>query len=407
MVRRCTLPGILTWIVLGMTAPLPAQDEPTFLDRKLSDWLTQLESGKDGKARRRGVLAVEQIGHAGSRKVVPALTKALREDTDPAVRTAAARAAGRTMARALEQARSDKKDDLPRFDATRDALAAALRTDRSEAVREAAALALGDLGPDARAATGALALALEDKHVPTVRAAAAALRRIGSEAGDAREALQRLLATREGDAEARADAALSLGQIRFDPAVLPVLRAALTDASADARVRRAAAETLGKLGKESGDAAGDLGKVLTARETSADLRLAAATALEQIGTEGKAAIPALLLAISDAAQVRQMGEHARVIRCLAMHALGRLGKDLAERRKDTVAALLRATEDPNVEVCVTAIETLAALTAEGQAADSDAVVQKLDAILQREGRKAIREAAEAARERLRPKKEKP
>lgn len=405
MARRTLLVSFLTITLVASAAARAAENEPTFLDKKLSYWLTLLESGKDAKARRRGVLAVEQIGYAGSRKVVPALTKAIREDSDPLVRAAAARAVGRAVSKALEAARADKKDELPRFDAARDALAAALRSDRSDAVREAAALALGDLGRDARPAVGALAFALKDRSPATVRAAAGALRQVGAEAREGQAELQALLADRLADAEARTDAARCLGLIRPEEGgAVNVLRDVFTDPKADLPLRVAAAEAVGKLGATAGPITGDLGKLLAARDTPPELRVAVVTALDAIGADARAAIPALVGAVNDSAFDRQMGDTARIVRCLAMHALGRLGKDLDTHRKEAVQALLRATDDPNVEVSVTAIETLAALTAAGHAGESEAVVKKLDAILLREGRKAIRDAAEAARERIRPKK---
>src|SRR5262249_12925686 len=156
-----------------------------------------------------------QIGHQKSRKVVPALVKALREDREAVVRAKAARAVGRSVVRALEQARTDRKEE-PRFDYARDALSAAMRTDKEESVREAAALALGEMGPDARGAVGALAVALKDRQPGVVKAAAGALRRMGREAHDAQPELQRLLADKKADLEARTDAALSLGLIKPD-----------------------------------------------------------------------------------------------------------------------------------------------------------------------------------------------
>jgi HEAT repeat protein len=396
MLRRAIVLTVLTVLGIGLTCRGRADDEPTFLDRKLSYWMALLSEGKDAKARRRGVVAVEQIGHSGSRKVVPALIKALQEDSDASVRAAAARAVGRAVAKALEQAREDKKDDLPRFDNAREALTKMLRTDKVDGVREASASALGDIGADARGAAGSLATALKDKHAPTVLAAATALRRMGRDARDAQDDLQVLLADRKAEPAARTEAAIALGQIKPDAAgVLPVLKEVLADEKADARTRKAVAEALGKLGKEAGEASATLGTVLSAKGSSTDLRLAAVTALDQMGPEAKAAIPGLVKAASDS---------DRFVRCLAMQVLGRMGKDLEGNRKEAVKALLRSAEESNVEVCVAAIESLGALSAEGLGGEADDAVKKLEAILRREGRKSIREAAQAAIDRIRPKK---
>jgi HEAT repeat protein len=400
---RCRVALFLSACLLAL-AGLSARaedDEPSFGGKKLSYWLGLLEQGKDQKDRRRGVIGLEQIGHTGSRKVTPALVKALREDRDAKVRAAAARAAGRVMARAIEKAREDRKDELPRADDVRDALATALRTEREDAVREAAALALGDLGPEARGAVGSLAQGLKDKHPGTVKASAQSLRRLGKDARDAQLELQALLADKKADPESRVDAAHCLGQVRPDlTQALPVLREALADDKGDDRVRKAVAEALAKLGKEGADATSTLAAVLVAKGTSADLRLAAAAALDQFGPDGKAAIPALIKAVGDPALVKAMGDNGRFIRCLAMHALGRMGKELDKDRKDAVAAMLKAAEDTNLDVTVSALETLGSLGPEGLGDEAAGVVKKLDALLQRDGRKSVREAAQSAREKL-------
>jgi HEAT repeat protein len=402
--REPMKPVLLLGLVVMATGLIQADDEPTFLDRKLSDWLKLLHEGKDAKSRRRGVVAVEQIGHAASKKVVPALLRAFREDSDPVVRAAAGRAVARAAVRALEQARQDKAESLPRFDNVRDALVAALRTDKEGVVREAAAAGLGLLGTDARGATAALGQALRDPHEPTVRAAASALRRMGREAGDAQAELVALLRNGKADEEARTEAALALGQINFEASTLAALREVIRDGKAAGRIRRAAIESVGKLGKEAGPASSDLAALLVGKDTPEELRLAAVTALEQLGAEAKPAIPALIQTLSDPQVVKLLGDNARIIRCLAMQSLTRIGGDLDGRRKEVVRALLGVVEEPGLEVCVSAIEALGALSANGLGDQTEEVVKRLDAVLQREGRKAIREAAEAARNRIRPEK---
>ncbi len=393
MFRRGLLLAVLIVLVAGR-AGARDDDEPTFLEKKLSYWLKLLEEGKSAKERRRGVLAVEQVGHAGSRKVVPALVKAMREDKDEVVRAAAAQATGRAVAKAFKQARDDKKDELPRFDSTRDALSSVLRTDKAAKVREAAADALGTIGPEARGAVGGLAVALKDKQPAVVRAAATALRRMGKDAREAQPELQTVLGDAKADLEARKESAVALGQISADiPQALPVMRTVLGDAKADDGLRRNVAEALGKWGKDASDASATLGIVLVSKGSSQELRTAAVTALEQFGVDAKAAIPALIKAVDD---------DDRTVRCLALQALSRMGKELEDNRKPAVKAILRATEESNIEVCVSAIESLGKLSADGLGAESPEVVKRLDTILKREGRKAIREAAQAARDKIRP-----
>ncbi len=380
-------------------------DEPTVNSKKLSYWLTLLESSKDEKDRRRSVTALELIGHYGSRKVTPALLKAAREDKEAVVRARAIRALGRTTAKALEKAREEKKDELPRTDQIRDTLITALRTEKDEAVREAAALALGDLGTEARGAVGTLATALKDKHPGTVKAAVQTLRRLGRDAREAQMELQGLLQDKSADLEARIDAAYCLGQIRPDVTqALPVLRPMLLDEKLDPQLRKTVVEAVGKLGKEGADAAAHLGTILSGADTTPDLRLAAAAALDQIGPDAKAAIPALIQSIGDPKLIKSMGDSARFIRCLSMHALGRMGKELQQDRKAAVEAILRATDDVNVEVCVTAWETLGAIGRANLGSELEAVNNKLETTLLREGRKSVREAVQATKDKLNPTK---
>jgi HEAT repeat protein len=416
MTRRFVL--LAAFAGLACLAPLARgaddDDEPTFAGKKLSYWMTQLTDGKDAKDRQRGLIGVEQIGHYGSRKVVPALVKAMRDDKDEKVRARAARSVGRAIAKAMQQARDDKKDELPRFDNARDELIIVLRTDKIDAVREAAAAALGDVGSDARGSASALALALKDKHDGTVVAAAVALRRMGRDAKEAESELTALLGDAKANPDARSEAAVTLGQIRADvSSALPTMRSVLTDPKIEApkdadekaklaardkalRLRRAVAEALGKWGKESADAAPTLAVVLIDKNSPTELRLAAVTAIEQIGVDGKAAVPALVKAVDD-------GD--RFVRCLAMQTLAKMGEVLEDSRKPAVKAILKATEADVLEVCVAAVETLGALSVSGGLSDFKAdVLKRLDEIEKREGRKPLREAAAAARAKIDPKK---
>ncbi len=386
-------------VVVALTAAWPARaddDEPEFAGKKYSEWERMLTEGKTPAERRRGMIGVEQIGYSRTRKAVPALVKSLQNDKDEGVRTAAARAVGRAVAKAFADAREDKADELPRLDDARNALVGAMRVEKVDAIREAAARALGDIGPDGRAAAGALGTALKDKSPAVVRAAAASLIRMAKDAKDAQAELQVLVGDAKGDLEARVDAAVTLGILRHEvPAAVRSLKAALAEGANDVKLRRAAAESLGKLGKEAGEAAETLGVVLTGEKTPDGLRLAAMTALEQLGNEAKPAIPALIKAITDS---------ERVIRCLAMQCLGRMGRDLTTQRKEAVVAVLKAVDDLNVEVRVAALETLGAMAEEGLAGEADRAVEAINRILRREARKELLAAAKAALDKIRPKK---
>ena len=398
---RCLLLPVFIGLALTLAPATRADDdeEPTFLDKKLSHWLDQLANGKETKDRLRGLVAVEQIGHEGSRKVVPALAKAMREDREEQVRARAARAVGRSVARALKQARDDKKETLPRFDDARDELIVALRTDKSDAVKEAAAVAIGDVASDFRGAVGALALALKDKNAATVTAAATALRRMGKDAREAEPELLALAGNKDADLTARVESVVALGTIRADvPADLPTLRAVLADPKNDLRLRKAAAETLGKWGKESADAAPTLAAVLLEKESKVELRLAAVNAIMHVGPDASKAVPALIAAVAD---------EDRFVRCLALQTIVKMGEVLEDQRKPAVKAMLKATEDSIIEVAVTAVESLGALSQVGGLADLKAdVLKRLSDIDKRDGRKALREASANARAKIEGKEKK-
>jgi HEAT repeat protein len=384
-----------------------AEDEPSFLGKKLSAWISDLETGKDAKARRRGLIGIEQIGPNASRNVVPALLKALREDKDADVRAAAARSLGRVVAKWLDKARADKKEELPKFEPARDALASALRTEKEDAVREAAALALSEFAPDARGVIASLSNALKDKHTPTVRASISALRRMGKDARDVEPEVRELLANAKADPEARVEAATCLGQFLVDmPRCLPIFLDIVKDPKAAPALRKAVIDTLGKQGKDGADSTAALAFVLMSKEkdVTPELRIAAVTALNQFDSAAKEAIPALIKVIDDLELNKIMGDNARFLRPQAMHALGKMAKDLDTHRKQAVLALIKATDDPNVDVCVSAIETLGVLAADGFAGEREEVIKKFEAILVREGRKAIRDAVTASQAKLNPKK---
>jgi HEAT repeat protein len=400
--------------LLALVGPVPGArgegDEPELLGVKLSAWLRQLEEGKEPKLRVRAVLAIDTIGATKSRKIIPALTRAVREDKEEIVREKAALALGRSVAAILAAARADAAEELPKIDVPRDALATVLRTDASDKVREAAARALETIGPDARGAVGALALALKDKNTGTIAAAADALRRMGKDAREAQPELQALLANKKAEASARTVAAFTLGTFGGDAReALPTFKEVLQDASAPLPVRKQVAESIGKLGRDGAEAAPLLGIVLLEkgllekalaekdtpeREAARQLRLMAVTVLDQMGPDGKSALPALI----EGARDRDL-----FVRCLALHAIGRLGKEIEPHRKQTVAVLTKNLEDSAVEARLAAIEALGSLGAEGLHTQTTEVVKQLKQIAERDSRKAIREAAQAAADKILPK----
>jgi HEAT repeat protein len=374
-----------------------ADDEPMAGGKKLSAWLRLLRD-KDPAERRRAVVAIELIGATNSSKVTPALMDTLRSDKAAEVRRAAALGLGRTTSKLIAEARAEETDP-PKVDDVRDVLATGLKDDKADSVREACASALGDLGEESRKAVALLAATLKDKHAGTQLAAADALRRIGRDAREAVADLQTLVGDKKAPKDARTQATLALGQIGSDAtAALPTLKVVLGDAKSPPELRKAVAQSLGRMGQDASDAADILGAVLIEKNCPRDLRLAAVTTLDGFGGEARVALPALIKAMQD---------KDRYVQCLAMHAVGQLGKDLEDHRKNAVAALLRNLESSSLEVRISSVDTLGVLGADNLGGDTDGAIKKLDQMIKNDGIKAVREAAQAARDKIRPKAEKP
>jgi HEAT repeat protein len=238
--------------------------------------LLRLEAGKaevppekkDGKPARQGEASMpanpaEVALFRGLRAAIPALSKSL-SDSDPEVRLAAVEV--------FETLGSDASSAA-------DALTRAL-TDRNAFVRWAAARALANidatLDPKAAAiAVPGLARGLFDPDLNTRLAAAATLEKYGPAAKEAVPEMARAVGV--GDAEIRVAVIRALEAV--DPAdaqpAVPALSQALTN-PAD-RVRRAAAEALGRLGPLARDAEPALRRALDDPEDL--VRKAAAEAL--------------------------------------------------------------------------------------------------------------------------------
>jgi HEAT repeat protein len=389
-------------------------DDPVFERRKLSEWVEMLRGEKDlaqrqtallalgGGAshphlwenmflrRRAGLFAVELIGPVRGRQVLPAITLALREDPDERIRSAAALALGGIFDKVKAE-----KYVIPalRLEAPRDALVGALRNDKSGQVREAAAFALSKVRGETGDGVVALAAALKDEY-PAVRAKAAdALRRLGRDARDAMPELRQALSDKTGDRVTRIQVALAIGRIGPPEALagVPELTEVLADPKTPKEVRTATAESLGQLGRDAAvGAIPALAAALTAKDSPVEVRRAAAAALDQFGPDARPALPALQKALTDA---------DKFVRCQAMHALGRMGKELGPETSTVVTALLRGLDDSVIEVRVAAIETLGNLGSEALGADTKAVVTRLTEAT-RDSQKAIRDAAADALKKL-------
>src|SRR6266851_112164 len=260
MARRLPL-LVLTMLVFLLVPPAARaeEDDPVFRDRRLSEWLEMLKGDKAAEdkqaalfvlgtsaglpsmwprlvnTRIAGLIAVEWIGPVKSRKVLPAINAALRDDPEPRIRESAASALGRLSIKA--------RDEKIRFDDSRDALIAALRNDKAGTVRKAAATALGQLGYDAEKAVSALAAALRDPHLDTQAAAAATLHRLEKVARDALPELQAVIHDTKANVVTRLYSIKAVGGIGSDAlSALAVLVEVMTDAKAPTDLRAASAE---------------------------------------------------------------------------------------------------------------------------------------------------------------------
>jgi HEAT repeat protein len=328
------------------------------------------------KSRSARIAAAVKLGESRTRRVVPALLKAL-EDEDAAVRIAASRglasiphaAAVEPLASALERAAGTRLGKTETGQEEYKALAEALAVQGGEAVpflsrllgsphhssRLWASWALGRIG-GAEAAT-ALAGVLEDRRSEVRQQAAAALGEIADPA--VADALVKALSHRDPDT--RRAAATALGGFN-EERVLAALESCTRDI--DEGVQRAAVAGLARIGTvaaalrlraavESERRAVREAALTAAKSPSLkprDAREAVALAVLRgdyaaAATEGEVALPALLDAIQSKDTERRAG---------AVRALERL------RSVDAIQSLVHALRDPARSVRASAEDSLVA-----------------------------------------------
>ena len=243
----------------------------------------------------------------------------------------------------------------------------------NEHLRGMAAWTLGRIGPKAAAAVPVLTAALVSRHRSVQRNAPRALGAIGAAAAPAIPGLLKLLAQGD-DAEARVNAAVALWQIQRHPKAIPALTAMVREgkdpaayqaadalgrleadaeavappliealAAADADVRRAAIQALGRLGAAATPA---LKNALKASEPDVPR-----SAVEALGRIGAPAVPELTAALK---------HRQAAVRRAAARALGRLGA--AAKRAEP--ALVEAVNDADRDVRDAAAKALKSVRAE-------------------------------------------
>lgn len=372
---------VLALSILALATPARAADEePTLLGRKLSEFLKILREGEQPVQREAALKALEIIGpnHPG---VLPAVFKALKEDKDETVRARAAITLGNMAVKTKEP-----KDVL-------EPLVDAAQNDKGGKVRQEAVAALGNMAAEkdlktmlptlVRMGLPALTKGLKDMHEGTREAAAKALGQVGPDAKEALPGLVEVLKDKKTGALTREHAARSLlrvGGTDEAAAVVPPLAEVLADSSTRPELRKLAADGLGRLGPAASAAVPALAQALA--DKSPEVRRAAALALEKVGPDAKDTLPAVEKLLKDSDQF---------VRSQALHTLGSFGRDASA----SIPAVLASLKDPVIEVRLSAVASLAQLGTK----DDKNVLDALMAIAQ-EGQPAVRAAAKEALKKL-------
>ncbi len=302
-------------------------------------------SDRSANGEKLRVAAIQALGGFGAAAVpaVPALTDALGEG-DGLTRWFAAGVLGEIGpdAKAAVPALIDllrSKGEVPAAPGSMGFGGVEIKPDRLAVV---AAKALGQIGPDARAAVAPLTQALADPDEALRAEAAEALGRIGPAATEAVPALVRALSDSGWLVGEKASEAL--GQI--GAAAVPALVEALRGRDPD--VRRRAIASLGGVGPEAAAALPDLVRALA--DPDEETRTVAAEAIGPIGNGPAvaAAVPGLIAALKDP---------DRLVRKNATEAIGKVGS-----RDDRVTpALALMMRDSDKDVRLAASQALATL----------------------------------------------
>jgi HEAT repeat protein len=323
---------LLLFAAAAVLAPAPASAQTTsFLNRKMADWIKDLDKGATPASRRSAAFALGRMGALAS-FVVPDLARAVRNDRDVGVRDMAAAALGDIV---LAMNLTADRDDRPKlqWDEAGKTLENAL--DHPDArLRRSAAYALGAFGSLAEPALPALKKALRDGSPAVRQNAAWALGRIAV-AIDSATLLELCDLLSDKNALVRRDTAAALESVgktikpaTFKAAAKPLLDLVKTDS--DEVVRKTALGALAALSsKEHAGSGPDLYPLLDSKDP--DTARKAAYVLAKMGGEpARRAVPALRLAMSDPDPGVQE---------LAAAALSAIGPDAAPAVGDLARAL--------------------------------------------------------------------
>jgi HEAT repeat protein len=326
------------FIILGVLwlAPAASAQSGSFLGRKVSDWLSDLERGRKPSVRRSAAFALGRMGNYAA-FAVPDLARRLRSDRDARVRDMAASALGDIV-----QSLSRAYKPSPQWETAGKALEEAL-SDPDPRVRRSAAYALGTFGELAGPAVPALKKALRDR-VPSVRQNAAWALGQAGKAVDAAAVAELCDLLGDRSVLVRRDAASALerlgqnvGRATIQSAGKPLLE--LVKSESDEVVRRTALGALAQVaGPEHRDVAPELYPLMESKD--ADTANKAAYALGNMGGEpAQRALPVLRKALRDPDPRTQE---------LAAATLANAGNEVTAKAVDDLARTLAVSKDPAV-----------------------------------------------------------
>jgi HEAT repeat protein len=315
-----------TSVLLVLAAALaagPARASDQFLGKTAAEWQKDLTSDK-AAVRASAAFALGKIG-PDANAALPALTAALRQDKDAAVRDAAAVAVGRIARRGQADA------------AVIDALCQALAADPDVKVKRSAAVALGQCATDTPQVRAALEKAALDPSKGLKQNAAWALGELCEKAKEPPVAALRA-ALADADKLVKRDAAAALGKLQAREAVRPAVPDLLACLGHDyLELKKAACVALVELVRpEDVQAAQVLAGVCSNLKEDIEVRFNAALALSNVGGSHAAAAVEIL---HDVLRVGDLDLKRRA--ALALRNTGTAGK-VAE---DTLLTALKHPDD--------------------------------------------------------------
>lgn len=333
---------------LFLLCPAQARNA-SFLQRRVSDWLHDLNRADKPAKRGAAAFALGRMGK-DAEAAIPDLAKKAATDKDASVRDASAAALGQII---LDLKSDDQRASY--FPSVRVNLLAALADadearvrrsaayalgafgkaaesasqklldcllqDKSTGVRQNAAWAVGRIGVKDRATFTALSAALQDGNASVRRDAAGSLHLLGKDVdpSTASTTANRLLALirKETDDSAR-KTALNALSVRVGPEHAGSARDIIPFAeSKDEDTARIAAQVLGQMG-----AAEEIAKVLSRSKDNKVRRICCVALSHLHGEKGKPGIPALVEALKPTGKSDQASEEVRYFAAQAIAQIG-------------------------------------------------------------------------------------